>query len=113
MELNKMLEKVKYYLLQGAYQGADHVLDGAIVEAESIQSECETLRVRVGEMAAEIERINSVAISKMENTTKPSPRITEQDAREIAESARHNLTVSFQHWFNAYGRALLNKLNEN
>lgn len=58
MELIKTLEKVKSYLIQGSYQGAVHVLDGAIVEAESIQSECEMLRVRVGEMAAEIERLN-------------------------------------------------------
>jgi hypothetical protein len=60
MELIKTLEKLKSYLLQGAYQGAEHVLDGAIVEARSIQSECETLRVRIGEMAAEIERLQGV-----------------------------------------------------
>jgi len=60
MELTKTLEKLKSYLLQGAYQGAGHVLNSAIFEAMSIQSEFETLSVRVGEMAAEIERLQGV-----------------------------------------------------
>jgi hypothetical protein len=47
MELIKTLEKVKSYLLQGAYQGAEHVLDGAIVEALALIDENAELKQQI------------------------------------------------------------------
>lgn len=71
----------------------------------------EQMRIRMGEMAAEIDRLNG--------EREPSPRITEQDAREIALAfveywigdAEEGRLESFGNFMRDEGRALLNKLN--
>lgn len=64
-------------------------------------SELDYLRIRVGEMAAEIERLNSRSL------------ITEQDAREILENFcyEYNSCAGIDEWCEKEGRDLLNKLN--
>lgn len=70
-------------------------------------SELDYLRIRVGEMAAEIERLHE------------SPRITEQNALEIATQFFYwwhnqpgtNTMQGFGEWIKCDGRTLLQKLN--
>lgn len=184
MDILQKLVRVNSLLLQGAYQGAEHVLDGAIVEARALIEENAESKQQItaydiafDNMAAERERLMaqepmawmidrdgyvSATVSKdvvsdwkdsgeivislyakpvpaqqspavavrdvldmtfygnetLSGAVKmvdPSPRITEQDAREIARSAVVNFMTTkvdnSKDWFNSVGRALLNKLN--
>jgi hypothetical protein len=66
--------------------------------------EIEQMRIRMGEMAAEIERLQSIIDAQQ------SPRITEQDAGEILLSYGVEY-LSVLSWIESKGRALLKKLN--
>lgn len=62
MELKRLLTRATTLLLQGAYQGAESFIEQAMAEAGKLKSELselETLRTRVTEMAAEVERLQS------------------------------------------------------
>lgn len=63
MELIRLLNRANALLIQGAYQGAENIIDSALEESRAIKSELSelaTLRVRAVEMAAEIERLHDV-----------------------------------------------------
>lgn len=63
MELKRLLTRAKVLLLQGSHEGTESFIEQAMAEAGKIKSElCEldTLRKRVTEMAAEVERLQSV-----------------------------------------------------
>ena len=102
----------------------------------------EQMRIRMGEMAAEVERMQSIVDAQqspavavqicdecdiagckhvrnqtLQITASASPRITEQDAREIINSAINFMyETGSQHpigyWLHEEGRALLAKLND-
>ena len=171
MDILQKLVRANALLLQGAYQGAEHLLDSAIVDVREFTAtadNAEQLQIRVGEMAAEIERLSAdseqlqpspavaapdgwklvpiepteemieaahekcgyiaegfgsdhadhyramLAVSPESNQ---SPRITEQDAREIAGSVirycntRQNVAWDTESFMRETGAALLNKLN--
>ena len=62
MELKRLLTRATALLLQGAYQGAESFIEQAMAEADKLKqylAELDTLRNRILEMAAEIERLNS------------------------------------------------------
>lgn len=63
MELTRLLTRATALLLNGAYQGAESLIERAMAEAEELKSELaelDTLRTRVTEMAAEVDRLQSV-----------------------------------------------------
>lgn len=62
MELKRLLTRANALLLQGAYQGAEYFIEQAMAESDKLKSELaelDTLRTRVTEMAAEVERLQS------------------------------------------------------
>jgi hypothetical protein len=63
MELKRLLDRANVLLFQGAYQGAESFIEQAMAESEKLKkdlAELDTLRTRVIEMAAEVERLQSL-----------------------------------------------------
>lgn len=63
MELKRILDRANVLLLQGAYQGAESFIEQAMEEADKLKqelAEIDTLRTRVTEMAAEVERLQGL-----------------------------------------------------
>jgi hypothetical protein len=71
-----------------------------------------------GYVAGNVKPVHLVKVIEWarQNSTAPAPRITEQDAREIATdfdswNCGQNYLGSYSEWYEKEGRALLNKLN--